>query len=347
MTTIIPVILSGGSGTRLWPMSTPAMPKQFLPLVGSHSMFYQTLVRVADRTIFAAPVIVCGAGHVALVQTDLCKAGISDAVIIVEPAARNTAPAIALAALSAPVADALMLVMPSDHVISDVATFLNGVATASPVARNGALATFGIRPTMAETGYGYIALGAPISGHHNVHQVTRFVEKPTLAVAQQMLSDGGYVWNAGIFLMRADCYLEELSNHAPRMLECCKAAIAKAQRNQSIIYPDAAGFADCPADSIDCAVMEKARQVVVTPIDPGWSDVGSWSALWDLADKDSQGNALTGDVTTIDVDACLVRVEGGKRVAMLGVSGLIVVAHGDDILIISRDRAQDVKQIIP
>lgn len=343
---ITPVILSGGSGTRLWPMSTPDAPKQFLALTGEHSMFRQTLDRVADRTRFAAPMIVCGPGHVCHVEADLTAAGITDATIIVEPAARNTAPAIALAALAAGGDDTQLLVMPSDHVMTDVPAFLRAIAAAEGAVAKGALATFGIQPSGPETGYGYIAAGASVPGATGVRGVERFVEKPALEAARAMLSAGSHLWNAGIFLMRSDRYLTELAAHAPAIAIACAKAMAAPRRDGARLYPDSAAFLASPAVSIDYAVMEKAKDVVVAPVDPGWSDVGSWSALYDLGAKDADRNVVNGDATTVEASGNLVRAGAGKRVAMLGVSDLIVIAHGDDILIIPRARAQDVKTIV-
>lgn len=343
---ITPVILSGGSGTRLWPMSTPDAPKQFLPLTSAHSMFRLTLDRVADRARYAAPMIVCGPGHVCHVEADLAAAGIADAAIIVEPAARNTAPAIALAALAVGGDDTQLLVMPSDHVMTDVPAFLQAIDAASVAVAQGALATFGIQPSGPETGYGYIAAGASFPGAAGVRGVERFVEKPALETARGMLSAGSYMWNAGIFLMRADRYLAELAAHAPAIAAACNKAMAAPRRDGLRIHPDSAAFLASPAVSIDYAVMERAANVVVAPVDPGWSDVGSWSALYELGAKDADGNVLSGNAIAVEASGNLVRAGAGKRVAMLGVSDLIVIAHGDDILIIPRARAQDVKTIV-
>ncbi|MFM6852578.1 MAG: mannose-1-phosphate guanylyltransferase, partial [Sphingopyxis sp.] len=279
---ITPVILSGGSGTRLWPVSTKESPKQFLPLTGERSMFRLTLDRCADRAIFAPPMIVCGAGHIDFVERDLMAAGIADATIMVEPAARNTAPAIALAALATQAAwgdAAPILVMPSDHVMTDAAAFSAAVDAALPVVAGGALATFGITPSHPETGYGYIAMGDALAGHAGVRRVNRFVEKPDRARAESMLLSGGHVWNAGIFLMQAGAFLAALGQFAPDMASRCAQAMAGATRNGPCVHPDAAAFAQCPSNSIDYAVMERAENVVVAPVNPGWSDVGSWSAI--------------------------------------------------------------------
>lgn len=344
---IVPVILSGGFGTRLWPMSSAAHPKQFLPLVGGVSMFRQTLARVADRAMFAAPLIVCGAEHVAHVEADLSAEGISDARVIVEPAARNTAPAIALAAHAAGADATPMLVMPSDHVMTMPAAFVEAVQRALPAVGAGALATFGITPTAPETGYGYIAVGAaPDAAEAGVRQVLRFVEKPDLANAKAMLDSGDHLWNAGIFLMRADRYLGELARHVPNIGSASAAAMAQARMDGACLHPDATAFAASPKDSIDYAVMERADNVVVIAVDAGWSDVGSWSALYDLWPHDAARNASDGAIRTIDSSGNLIRAGEGKRISLLGVENLIVVADGDDILIIPRDRAQDVKRLI-
>ncbi|WP_188236179.1 mannose-1-phosphate guanylyltransferase/mannose-6-phosphate isomerase [Sphingopyxis sp. LK2115] len=348
MNIIVPVILSGGSGTRLWPVSTGEAPKQFQRLTGSASMFLQTLERASDRTRFAAPLVVCGPAHVAHVEADLATARIDDARIIVEPAARNTAPAIALAALTALADDpaATILVMPADHVMTDVPAFLAAVEAARPAVGGGALATFGIAPSHPETGYGYIAAGAPVTGAPGVHLVQRFVEKPPRERAEAMLSQGGHYWNAGIFLMRADRFLAELERQQPAMASACTAAMNAAQADGAKLHPGAEAFLASPSDSIDYAVMEGASHVVVVPVDPGWSDVGGWAALHALGDKDAAGNVRIGDVIALDANDNYLRAGNGKRVAVVGVSDLVVVAHGDDVLVIPRERAQEVKAIV-
>lgn len=344
---IIPVILSGGSGTRLWPVSTNAAPKQFQPLTGKGSMFLQTLDRAGDRSLFGAPIVVCGPAHVTHVEADLFTAGVTDARIVVEPAARNTAPAIALAALTArnQYPDATILVMPADHVMTDVPAFLRAVATAIPAVEAGALATFGIAPSHAETGYGYIAAGAPLPEAQGVHEVLRFVEKPKREQAEAMLAEGGYYWNAGIFLMRADAFLAELEKKQPAMSISCSAAIANARHDGARVHPSADKFLGSPSNSIDYAIMERAERVVVTPVDPGWSDVGGWAALHELGIKDESGNVRIGNILSIDSTGNYLRADAGKRIAAVGVSNLVVVMHGNDILIIPRDRTQEVKAV--
>lgn len=345
---IIPVILSGGSGTRLWPVSTNSAPKQFQPLTGKGSMFLQTLDRAVDRRRFAAPMIVCGPAHVAHVEADLLAAGVSDARIVVEPAARNTAPAIALAACAALAEDpdATILVMPADHVMTDVPAFLSAIEAAMPAVEAGALATFGIAPSHPETGYGYIAAGTPLAATPGIYAVRRFVEKPPRDKAEAMLAEGGHYWNAGIFLMRADRFLAELERQQPMIAASCSAAMTKARQDGARVHPASDAFLSSPSDSIDYAVMEGAEQVVVAPVDPGWSDVGGWAALHELGEKDESGNVRIGDVIAIDAADNYLRACEGKRVAVVGVSDIIVVTHGDDILIIPRDRAQEVKAIV-
>lgn len=342
-TLILPVILSGGSGTRLWPMSRPEMPKQMLALTGEQTMLQLTAARARGSERYGAPIIVGNARHADMIEDQMAAVGIDDAVLILEPAARNTAPAIALAAIAAGSGDAPLLVMPSDHVIADLEAFRDAIDAALPMVRDGWLATFGINPDAAETGYGYIQVGDAIGA--GIHRVARFVEKPSADVAQAMLDSGDHVWNGGIFLFRADAYLAALRAHAPDMLDAAEAAMAKAQRDGHRILPDADAFAACPSDSIDYAVMEKADRVAVAPVSMGWSDVGSWDALHTIADRDNAGNAHAGEVIAIDTANCLVRSDGA-RIAMVGVSDLIVVASGNDILILPRGRSQDVKRII-
>lgn len=348
MSIIVPVILSGGSGTRLWPVSTSSAPKQFQSLTGEASMFRLTLDRVSDRRRFAAPMVVCGAAHVAHVEADLAAAAIADAQIIVEPAARNTAPAIALAAQCARIGDpaARILVMPADHVMSDVAAFLAAVDAAIPAVDGGALATFGITPSHPETGYGYIAAGDAHPEAPGVRRVSRFVEKPPFDEASAMLAEGGYYWNAGIFLMRADHYIAELERQQPIMAAACAEAVDRVEARGVQLHPDASAFLASPSNSIDYAVMEGAANVVVVPADPGWSDVGGWAALCELGDKDDDGNVRVGETIAVDAYRNYLRAEAGKRIAVVGVSDLVVVAHGDDILVIPRDRAQEVKAIV-
>ncbi len=334
---VIPVILSGGGGTRLWPLSTPQRPKQFLPLTAELTMFQLTLDRVSDAQNFAAPIIVANAAHADLVEEQCAD---TNAVILLEPCARNTAPAIALAALAASDPKAVLLVMPSDHAITDVAAFHAATHAALPLVEAGWMVTYGIAPTGPETGYGYIQMGDALSG--GLQSVARFVEKPDAASAEAMLAEGNHSWNGGIFLFRADIYLGALAVHAPDMLAAAQAAMAAANRNGNRITPDEVAFAACPSDSIDYAVMEKAERVAVVPVKMGWSDVGSWDALYDLNTKDAATNAVTGTARIIEATGNLIHADG-IRVSIHGVDDLIVVANGTEVMIMPRGSSQKVR----
>jgi mannose-1-phosphate guanylyltransferase len=341
---IIPVILSGGSGTRLWPMSRPEQPKQMLALTAEETMLQLTAKRTPQGDRFAAPMIVANALHADMVDAQLGLVDARAQALILEPMGRNTAPAIALAALAAGGGGDPLLVMPSDHVIADVGAFHAAIHAALPAVEDGWLVTFGITPDAPETGYGYIKVGEAIG--EGVHRVDRFVEKPQREAAETMLASGDHAWNGGIFLFRADSYLEALAAFAPDMLAAAQAAMDRAVRQGTRILPDATEFAKSPSDSIDYAVMEKAPRVAVVPVSMGWSDVGSWDALHAISEGDANGNTVRGDVVAIDTADCLVRAGAGKRVALVGVSDLIVVADGDDVLVLPRGRSQDVKRII-
>lgn len=342
MSKIVPVILSGGSGTRLWPMSTPETPKQMLALTADSTMLQLTAQRAIGEG-FDAPIVVANHRHADMIDAQLAIIKSSPSAIILEPAGRNTAPAIALAALAAGGGDAVLLVMPSDHVIADVDAFHDAVRRALPKVQEGWLATFGISPDAPETGYGWIQAGEAIAD--GVHRVARFVEKPPLDAAQTMLAAGDHVWNGGIFLFRADRYLAELGQHEPTMLAACEQAMRQATQDGNRIAPDAAEFARAPSQSIDYAVMEKAERVVVVPVAMGWNDLGSWDALHAISAHDDGGNVHHGEVIAIDTHDCLVRSDG-IRVAMVGVSDLIVVASGKNLLILPRGRSQDVKKLV-
>lgn len=341
---IVPVILSGGAGTRLWPMSRPERPKQMLALTADETMLQLTARRTPQGERFAAPIIVANALHADMVEEQLGAVTASAQALILEPVGRNTAPAIALAALAVGGGRDPLLVMPSDHVIADVEAFHAAIHAAMPAVEAGWLVTFGISPDAPETGYGYIQVGESIGD--GVHRVERFVEKPQRAVAEAMIAAGDHAWNGGIFLFRADVYLDALVEFAPEMLAASRASMEKAVRDGVRIQPDAVEFANSPSDSVDYAVMEKAVRVAVVPVSMGWSDVGSWDALYAISGCDSAGNACRGEVVAIDAANCLIRAGEGKRVALVGVSDLIVVADGDDVLILPRGRGQDVKRII-
>ena len=339
---ITPVILSGGAGTRLWPLSTPERPKQFLPLLGKETMLQATLGRVADAAAFNPPLIIASAAHRHLLEEQLASASMAPSAILLEPSARNTAPAIALAALiSEP--DALLLVMPSDHAIEDVASFRRAVDTAAPLAQSGWIVTFGIEPGQPETGYGYIKRGGNLAP--GAYAVDRFVEKPDGDTARRMLAEGGYGWNGGIFLFRASDMLAALQSHAPDIIDAARKSLAAAATEGAWITPDAASFAASPSDSIDYAVMEKANKVAVVPVDMGWSDVGSWDALYDILAKDESSNSTSGEVVALDAGGCLLRADGAK-IATVGVQDLIVIATAGEVLVVPRGRSQDIKPAV-
>lgn len=343
---VVPVILSGGSGTRLWPVSRPERPKQLLALTAAETMLQLTARRTdataASYISFGAPILVANANHADVIEEQLAEIGITDSQILLEPFGRNTAPAIALAALVADNPADALLVMPSDHVILDLPAFHAAIAQALPLVSEGWLVTFGITPDAPETGYGYIQMGEPVQG--TVNAVTRFVEKPDAVRASEMLAEGGYAWNAGIFLFRADAYIAALEEFQPDMLVAAKASLEKGRKDGQRFYPDATSFEACPSDSIDYAVMEKAAKVACVPVDMGWSDVGSWDSLHAISDKDDNGNAVRGDVLTLDTARCLVHSDG-PRVAMVGVEDLIVVVAHGDIMILRRGQSQNVKKV--
>ncbi|MES2097706.1 MAG: mannose-1-phosphate guanylyltransferase/mannose-6-phosphate isomerase [Pseudomonadota bacterium] len=341
-TPIIPVILSGGSGTRLWPMSTPETPKQLLALTADETMLQLTAARTSGER-FAASIVVGNARHAEEIERQLEAIGAPAQALILEPAGRNTAPAIALAALAAGSDDAALLVMPSDHVIADVEAFHAAIHAALPLVEQGWLVTFGIDPHAAETGYGWIHVGDAIAPR--VHKVAHFIEKPPLDRAEAMLAAGDHVWNGGIFLFRADAFLGALAVHAPDMLRAAQQSMLKAVTEGARIYPDPESFAASPAESIDYAVMEKAERVAVVPVSMGWSDLGSWDALHEINACDEHGNSCKGDVVAIETEGCLVQADG-VRVALVGVTDLIVVANGKDVLILPRGRSQEVKKLI-
>jgi mannose-1-phosphate guanylyltransferase/mannose-1-phosphate guanylyltransferase/mannose-6-phosphate isomerase len=334
---VTPVILSGGAGTRLWPLSVPERPKQLIALTGERTMLQMTAARVA-----AAPIVVAGEGHAEEVERQLAEIGIAPAALVLEPAARNTAPAIALAALLAP-ADVPMLVMPSDHLIGDVEAFGGAVEAALPAAAEGWLVTFGIAPERPETGYGYIERGEEIGP--GLHRVARFREKPDAATALAYATDGRHLWNGGIFLFRPDAFLDALGAHAPEVLAAARAAIEGRRAEGRRVYPDAAAFAASPSISVDYAVMEKAERIAVAPVAMGWSDLGSWDSLYEAAEKDSDGNALAGRALAIGSGGCLIRTDG-PAVAVVGVNDLVIVATKDAVLVLPRGQTQRVREAV-
>jgi mannose-1-phosphate guanylyltransferase/mannose-6-phosphate isomerase len=342
MSKITPVILSGGSGTRLWPLSVEARPKQFLALASEKTMFAETLARTQDAARFGPALVIGAERHSALMEQEVI--GVEGARIILEPSARNTAPAIALAAIAAGSGDTVMLVMPSDHVIADLPAFLAAVDAALPAAQAGWLVTFGIEPTGPETGFGYIRMADGLDGMPGVRKVARFIEKPARDIAEAMLAEGDHVWNAGIFLMRADRYLTELATHAPDIYLSARQAMEKVDANGRLIRPDPDHFAACPSNSIDYAVMERAQRVAIVPVSCGWSDVGSWDALAEIGEPDADGNSVAGHVIAVDSSNNYIQADG-ITVTVSGISDLIVVANGTHVMIVPKGRSQDVKKI--
>lgn len=340
---LVPVILSGGSGTRLWPLSRSGHPKQFLALNGEHSMLQATWLRLAGMEGVAAPLVVTNEAHRFMVAEQLRQIDCRPQAIVLEPAGRNTAPAIAVAALQARAGgdDPLLLVLPSDHVVGDVEAFRAAVRDATPAAADGALVTFGVVPTAPETGYGYIRLG----DGEGVRRVEKFVEKPDAATARHYQEGGRYVWNSGMFLMRASRYLEELERYRPDILEACRKAFAGAARDADFLRLDKAAFEAGPSDSIDYAVMEKTDAARVLPIDVGWNDVGSWAALWEVAGRDGDGNAHHGDVMAIDCRDTYAWSER-RLVAMIGLEDVVVVDTDDALLVARKDQVQRVRDIV-
>ena len=340
---MIPVILSGGSGTRLWPLSRGQYPKQFLPLVSSHTMIQETVLRLEGLDGLQAPIAVCNEDHRFMMAEQLREIDIKPAAIILEPVGKNTAPAVAMAALTAASENDVLLVLPADHVIADLPAFHLAVAQAQALAEQGFLVTFGIVPTEPETGYGYIQRDT--LRHGSAYRVAAFVEKPDVETAKRYLLGGDFYWNSGMFAFKAGTFLSELEKFNPAMLASCRQALNAAKVDLDFVRLDKALFSACPADSIDYAVMEKTEQAVVIPLDAGWNDVGSWSALWDVTDKDASGNAISGDVLTVDTQNSFIHAQD-KLVAVIGVYDLIVVETADAVMIAPKDRVQEVKEIV-
>lgn len=343
---VVPVLLSGGTGSRLWPLSREARPKQLLSLVGERTMLQQTVGRVDDASLFDQPIVVANAEHRFLIAEQLRAIG-RDATIILEPVGRSTAPAVAIAALAAvrKRPDAIILAMPVDHMIRDPQGFRRAVAAGLPAARAGQFVLFGIRPDHPATGMGYINVGEPVRELPAVHRVGGFIEKPELATAQRFVEDGHHLWNGGIFLLPAQGYLDELERLAPDVLNACRAALSGASKDCDFLRICADAFAASPSISIDYAVIEKTARSVVVPVDIGWSDVGSWSALWKIGGKDDAGNVRSGDVVMEDSRGCYLRSDG-PLVAALGVDDLVVIATSDVVLVTRRERDQDVNKLV-
>jgi mannose-1-phosphate guanylyltransferase/mannose-6-phosphate isomerase len=342
---LIPVLLSGGVGSRLWPVSREAYPKQFLPMTGEESLLTQTLLRTRAIPGVSDPMIVCNDEHRFLVAEQLRAAGQQAAAILLEPVGRNTAPAVAVAALQALTTDpdAVLLVLPADHVVLQPEAFASAVAAGLPAANTGALVTFGIVPTAPETGYGYIRSG--VKKAEQVFELCEFVEKPDLTTAQQYVDSGEFLWNSGMFLFRADSFLAELGEREPQMLAAAKESLEKARKDLDFVRLDKDAFAACPSNSIDYAVMEHTRKGMVIPLACGWSDVGSWSSLWEVETRDGDNNVVSGDALLHDTHDTYVRAES-RLVATVGVDNLVVVETADAVLVADKSRVQDVKHVV-
>lgn len=345
--TLYPVILSGGSGTRLWPLSRAALPKQLLPLLSEQTLFQETVKRIADLPNSAAPLIVCNQEHRFMIAEQLRSINIKPNAILLEPVGRNTAPAIAIAALAIQRQDpnGLMLVLPADHLIRDEPAFHTAVAQAAQIAAQGYLATFGIVASSPETGFGYIRQGTAIAGHPQTFQVREFVEKPNLATAEQYVASGEYYWNSGMFLFQAQDLIDELRRLRPDILSACEAALDQAKNDLDFVRLDPTAFAACPSESIDYAVMEHTQKAVVVPADINWSDIGAWNSIWEVSTKDAHHNVTRGDVMIEDASHNLIRAES-RLVVALGVENLMIIETADAILVAPKDRAQDVKLIV-
>lgn len=354
---IVPVILCGGSGTRLWPLSRELYPKQLLSLVGTDTLLQQTAKRLSGLTDATAPVVICNEEHRFMVAEQLRAAGLRHQAIILEPVGRNTAPAVALAALYAldldP--DSVLLVLPADHLIQQPESFYEAVEYGQPFAMSGRLVTFGIVPDRPETGYGYIKCGAvakndgPDDGGDDcrcqAYCIERFVEKPDLELAKRYVASGDYHWNSGMFLFRSDVYLEELSNNNRQIVEACAKAYEKASEDLDFLRVERESFCACPSDSIDYAVMEKSDRGIVIPADLGWSDIGSWSALWDVGERDGNGNIVVGDVLLHESTDSYFHAST-RLIAGVGVRDHVVVETADAVLVAHKSRVQDVKKVV-
>lgn len=341
---LLPVIMAGGSGSRLWPLSRSLYPKQFISLASDKSMLQETITRLSGLE-HQAPLLICNQEHRFIVAEQLRQQRIEHGGIVLEPVGRNTAPAIALAALHATKHgdDPLLLVLAADHVIQNQAAFTQAVKNAVKPAEQGMLVTFGIVPTAPETGYGYIKQGEVVG--ETAYRVAQFVEKPNLATAEQYLASGEYYWNSGMFLFKASRYLKELKAHRPDILHACELAMQGARGDLDFIRIEEASFTECPEDSIDYAVMEKTQDALVVPMDAGWSDVGSFSALWEVSSKDSHGNVMVGDVIAEQTHNSYIYAQN-KLVSTVGVDNLVIIETKDAVLVANKDKVQDVKNVV-
>jgi len=340
---MIPIILSGGSGTRLWPLSRGIYPKQFLALVSDKTMVQETILRLVGIDSLQAPIAVCNEEHRFMMAEQLREIAAQPKAIILEPVGKNTAPAVALAALAVQNPDDVLLVLPADHVIENIAVFQKAVIEADKLAKAGYLVTFGVVPTAVETGYGYIKRST--EGIDCAFKVAEFVEKPNAEVAQVYVDSGEYYWNSGMFAFKAGRYLEELAKYSPEMLAICQQAYAQATIDEDFTRLAKDLFSQCPSDSIDYTVMEKTDKAVVIPLAADWNDVGSWSSLWDVTEKDTFGNALTGDVLALETTNSYIHSEN-KLVATVGVDNLVIVETDDAVMVAPKDRVQEVKKIV-
>jgi len=342
---IVPVILSGGSGTRLWPLSRKQYPKQYLPLVSDNTMLQETILRLSGLDNLAEPIIICNEEHRFIVAEQCQQINITNSTILLEPIGRNTAPAIAAAAIQAQKIseDSMLLVLSADHVIKDVNEFHKAIDITFKQAQKGKLVTFGIVPTEANTGYGYIKSAINETG--GAYQVEEFVEKPDVKTAESYLEQGNYLWNSGMFMFQANTLVDELSEHAPNIVISVIDAVRKSKQDLDFIRLDEKSFKSSPSDSIDCALMEKSNNVVVVPLDAQWSDVGSWSALYDIGEQDNNGNVIKGDVIAKDTKNTYINADH-HMIVTLGIENLIVVDTPDATFIATQDKAHEVKAIV-
>ncbi|MCC5796267.1 MAG: mannose-1-phosphate guanylyltransferase/mannose-6-phosphate isomerase [Methylophaga sp.] len=340
---MIPVILSGGTGSRLWPLSRKNKPKQFLNLFGEHSLFQETVLRLAGLDELQPPMVICNENHRFMVGDQLGELGLSATEIILEPYARNTAPAVTLAALRAlqGADDPILLILAADHVIKDVPVFHAAIEDALKLARQNHLVTFGIQPDQPHTGYGYIESAEK----GQAAKVVRFIEKPDLATAESYLKAGNFYWNSGMFMFKASVFIEEMQKFAPEIVQVCRAALNNIRTDLDFTRLDAEAFQHCPSDSVDYAVMEKTQQAMVVPLDAGWSDVGSWSSLWENHPHDQDGNVTIGDVLTESSRNCYIHSEN-RLVTAIGVEDLIIVETHDAVMVVPKSRSQDVKTLV-
>ena len=344
---IHPVVLSGGSGSRLWPLSREHYPKQLLPLIGDHTMIQDTALRVAGDSRFADPIVVCGHEHRFLIAQQLQEVGLKPGAIVLEPFGRDTAAAAAVAAIvvADKQPDGLVLLMPADHRIADPSGFKEAVNSAAEAALAGAIVTFGVVPKRPETGYGYIKRGDALPDHASVYAVDAFVEKPQREAAERMVAGGKHLWNSGMFLFAASTLISELEIHTPDILSACRNAVSSGSVDLDFFRLDPSAFAKSPATSLDYAVMERTERAAVLPVDIGWTDVGSWTVLWELAEQDEAGNAAIGNVMLQGTRNTYARSEG-LLTAVIGLDDLLVVTVDDAVLVCAKDRAQDVKAIV-